>query len=97
MLLEVQALCTAIRHRKDPMIPYKSNIDSARLYTIIAILRRHVRMKLERVNVLTNVTSGVRLREPAGDLAVAVAVASAYFDQPIVVTPIHFAIMKRVL
>lgn len=55
-----------------------------RLFMITAILRRCVHCKLEKVELLANVTGGMKMKETACDLAIVVAVASAYFDQPIV-------------
>lgn len=83
ILLEVQALCSPSRNVSES-IPFNFGVNPTRLFMINAILRRHIRCRLDRMHVLVNVTGGMKMKEPAGDLAVAVAIASAYFDRPLV-------------
>jgi DNA repair protein RadA/Sms len=48
---------------------------------ILAVLERHCRLKLSTKDVFVNVVGGVKIGEPAADLAIAVAVAGAYLDK----------------
>lgn len=48
------------------------------------ILEKYVKLKMYSVNLHVNVVGGLLLKDPAGDLAVVVAIASAYLDQPVV-------------
>lgn len=48
------------------------------------VLEKYVKLKMYSVNLHVNVVGGLLLRDPAGDLAVIVAIASAYLDQPVV-------------
>lgn len=47
------------------------------------MLTKHAKLRLHSVDCHTNVVGGLTLTEPATDLAVALAVASSYFDRPI--------------
>lgn len=49
----------------------------------MAVLTKHARLRLHSVDCHTNVVGGLTLTEPATDLAVALAVASSYFERPI--------------
>jgi DNA repair protein RadA/Sms len=55
-----------------------SGFDLNRLNLIIAILINRAGLKLGGFDVYLNVAGGFYLKEPAGDLAVALAIASAY-------------------
>jgi DNA repair protein RadA/Sms len=62
-----------------------SGIDTGRLAMILAVLDRRggiVALRTSDVHVAT--VGGVRLSEPAGDLAVALAIASATVDRALV-------------
>lgn len=74
-LVEIQALVT-------PTIfgyPRRttSGFDLNRLQLILAILQKRAGVKVFDKDVYVNVVGGVRLREPAADLSVALAIASA--------------------
>ena len=60
-----------------------NGIHRNRLSLIMAVLTKHARLRLHSVDCHTNVVGGLTLTEPATDLAVALAVASSYFEQPI--------------
>jgi DNA repair protein RadA/Sms len=81
MLCEVQALVV-------PTVlpqPRRSvkGLDSARVHQLLAILERHAHLALGKSDVHVNVVGGVRLRDPAVDLAVALAIASSVLDRPL--------------
>ncbi len=81
LLLEIQALCVqsvlgAARRRV-------TGLDAGRVAMILAVLERHAGLRLADQDVFANVVGGVRVDEPAADLATAVAIASAVKDQPI--------------
>jgi DNA repair protein RadA/Sms len=60
-----------------------NGINRNRLWLILAVLSKHARLRLHTVDCHTNVVGGLTLTEPATDLAVALAVASSYFERPI--------------
>ena len=60
-----------------------SGLDSSRVAMVLAVLSSRVRVKLGEHDVYAATSGGVRLTEPAADLAVALAVASARLDEPL--------------
>ncbi|MGO1051216.1 DNA repair protein RadA [Crossiella sp. CA198] len=57
-----------------------SGLDSARVAMVLAVLERRGRVRLGDKDVFTATVGGMRVLEPAADLAVALAVASAARD-----------------
>ena len=80
LLVEVQALVsvsTFVTPRRTA-----EGIDLNRLQLIIAVLEKRVGLLLGNHDAYVKVAGGVRLAEPAIDLALAVALASSFRDQP---------------
>jgi len=75
MLAEVQALVTASPLERPRRTT--SGLDSSRVAMVLAVLQQHCRIKLHASDVFASTVGGARLAEPASDLAVAVALASA--------------------
>jgi DNA repair protein RadA/Sms len=76
MLAEVQALVTpsaAERPRRTT-----SGVDGARIAMVVAVLQARARIRLHTSDVFASTVGGVRIAEPAADLAAAVAIASAH-------------------
>jgi DNA repair protein RadA/Sms len=75
LLLEVQALVAPT----DLAMPRRvgTGVDPRRLAMLVAVLGRHAGLGLGSADVFVNVAGGVRIEEPGGDLAVALAIASA--------------------
>ena len=80
LLLEVQALVAP----SELAMPRRlaTGIDRNRLAMILAVLTRHAGLALGTADVFVNVAGGVDIDEPAADLAVAIAIASAQRAQP---------------
>ncbi|MFY9487543.1 MAG: DNA repair protein RadA [Solirubrobacterales bacterium] len=75
LLVEIQALVAPT-----DIVPARrvvNGIDRNRLALVLAVLSRHARVNLGSHDVFVNVAGGVRIDEPAADLAIALAVASA--------------------
>jgi DNA repair protein RadA/Sms len=75
LLAEVQALVThsaAERPRRTT-----SGLDSSRVAMVMAVLQQHCGIRLHTHDLFASTVGGARVGEPASDLAVAVAVASA--------------------
>lgn len=72
LLVEVQALCAqsvfGAAKRK------ATGVDAARVAMILAVLEKHADCVLGDQDVFVNVVGGVRVSEPAADLAIALAV-----------------------
>jgi DNA repair protein RadA/Sms len=80
LLAEVQALVTrtaAERPRRTT-----SGLDSSRVAMVLAVLQQHCTIRLHAHDVFVSTVGGARLSEPASDLAVAVALASATTGAP---------------
>ncbi len=60
-----------------------SGLDNARVAMVLAVLERRAGVKLADSEVFTATVGGVRVAEPAADLAIALAVASARNDLPL--------------
>jgi DNA repair protein RadA/Sms len=60
-----------------------SGIDHARAAMVIAVLEKHARLTLSVTDTFLSTVGGMRLTDPSSDLAVAVALASAYADLPL--------------
>jgi DNA repair protein RadA/Sms len=56
--------------------------DGRRLALLLAVLDKRAGLSFAQLDVFVNVVGGLRLAEPAGDLAVAVAIASSVYDRP---------------
>jgi DNA repair protein RadA/Sms len=60
-----------------------SGLDNSRVAMILAVLERRAGARLSGQDVYVSTVGGVRLAEPACDLAVALAVAGAAIDRPL--------------
>lgn len=81
MLVEIQSLTTPIKSAFPKRIA--QGIDPRRLELLIAILIKRVGLPLYDFDVFVNVTGGIRLEENACDLAVALSIASSFYDKPL--------------
>ena len=81
LLLEVQALVAP----SDLAMPRRvgTGVDPRRLAMLVAVLGRHAGVALGSADVFVNVAGGVRIEEPGGDLAIALAIASAARGVPL--------------
>jgi DNA repair protein RadA/Sms len=80
MLAEVQALVTKSALERPRRTT--SGVDSARVAMILAVLQQHCRIPLLAHDVFVSTVGGARVAEPASDLAVAIALASAATGAP---------------
>ena len=60
-----------------------SGFDGSRLEMLLAVLAKRGGVDLGQYDVYLNVAGGMRIKEPAADLAVLLALASAYRDIPL--------------
>jgi DNA repair protein RadA/Sms len=80
MLVELQALVSATNFPSPRRMA--TGIDHNRLSLIIAVLEKRMGMFLQNQDAYVNVAGGIKLDEPAVDLAIAVCIASSLRDQP---------------
>ncbi len=81
LLIEVQALTSPSSFGYPKRTA--SGFDLNRLQLIVAVLQKHAGIRLDSSDVFVNVVGGFRLREPAADLAVALAIASSKSKTPL--------------
>jgi DNA repair protein RadA/Sms len=81
LLVEIQGLTTQTNFGNPRRTA--NGIDFNRLLLITAVLTRRIGLRLAEQDVFANVVSGLRISEPAVDLAVAIALTSSMKDQPV--------------
>jgi DNA repair protein RadA/Sms len=80
LLAEVQALVTPSPLERPRRTV--SGLDGSRIAMVLAVLQQHCGIRLHSHDVFASTVGGARLSEPASDLAVAVAIASATYVTP---------------
>ena len=79
ILVEVQALTSPTAYG----LPRRSanGLDTNRLQLLVAVLQKRVGFGLGTQDIYANVVGGLRIAEPAADLAVSIAVASSFKER----------------
>ncbi|MBP1949980.1 DNA repair protein RadA [Virgibacillus litoralis] len=80
VLVEIQALISPSSFGNPRRMA--TGIDSNRVPLLMAVLEKRVGLMLQNQDAYIKVAGGVKLDEPAIDLAVAVSIASSFRDQP---------------
>jgi DNA repair protein RadA/Sms len=80
-LVEIQSLVSKTTFSMPKRISI--GIDPSRVSVLLAVLEKRSGMFLSGSDVVVNVTSGIKVIEPAADLAVVMAVASSFLDKPL--------------
>jgi DNA repair protein RadA/Sms len=81
LIAEVQAL--VVKSSTPQPRRVTNGVDSARVAMLLAVLERRAGLRLSDMDVYVSTVGGVKLTEPASDLAIALAIASAVQDKPI--------------
>ena len=81
LLVEIQGLTSSTSFGNPRRTP--NGLDINRLLLTVAVLTRRVGVRLTEQDVFVNVVGGLRVDEPAADLAVAAAIASSINDHPV--------------
>ena len=81
LLIEVQALASTTSFGQPRRT--SNGVDFNRLLLITAVLSRRVGIRLYDQDLFVNVVGGLRVEEPAVDLAVATAIVSSTQDKPV--------------
>lgn len=79
LLVEIQALvadANAPQARRSV-----TGLEAARVHQIVAVLERHAGLSFAGKDIYVSVVGGLRLRDPGGDLPVALALASSLLGQ----------------
>ena len=78
LIAEVQAL--VVKSSTPQPRRVTNGVDSARVAMLLAVLERRAGLRLSDMDVYVSTVGGVKLTEPASDLAIALAIASAVQD-----------------
>jgi DNA repair protein RadA/Sms len=81
MLVEIESLVVPSTLANPRRVA--NGVDTGRVNMLCAVLSRRAGLALGDQDVYVNVTGGVRVEEPAADLGVALAIASAMRDRPV--------------
>jgi len=81
LLVELQALTDPVH--VGPPRRLAVGFDAQRLALLLAVLHRHGGVETGRFDVFVNAVGGVRIQEPAADLAATLAVYSSLRNQPL--------------
>ncbi|MDD5432258.1 MAG: DNA repair protein RadA [Candidatus Omnitrophica bacterium] len=79
LLVEIQALVSKTNFGFP--IRKAQGFDSNRLNLLVAVLEKRIGLHLETEDIFLNVAGGIKIEDPAADLAVCIAVASAFKEQ----------------
>jgi len=81
ILLEVQALVTPSNYGYPQRV--SNGFDQRRLSILLAVLEKRAKQMVSATNVFVNIAGGIRVTEPASDLAVCAAIVSSLTDKVI--------------
>lgn len=81
LLVEIQALASTTSFG----LPRRTanGVDFNRLLLLVAVLNKRVGLRLSDQDIFVNVVGGLKINEPAADLAVATAIASSFKSTPV--------------
>ena len=79
VLLEVQALVTPSNYGNPQRVA--TGFDYRRLSILLAVLEKRAQLRVSTANVFLNMAGGLRIEEPAIDLAVCTAIASSLKEE----------------
>ena len=81
LLVEIQALASTTSFG----LPRRTanGVDFNRLLLLAAVLTKRVGLRLSNQDIFVNVVGGLKINEPAADLAVATAIASSFKNTPV--------------
>lgn len=81
LLVEIQALASTTSFGQPRRTA--NGVDFNRLLLLAAVLNKRVGLRLSDQDIFVNVVGGLRIDEPAADLAVATAIASSFRNTPV--------------
>jgi DNA repair protein RadA/Sms len=81
VLLEIQGLAAKAGFGTPQRV--STGFDGRRLALLLAVLDKRAGLSFAQLDVFLNVVGGVRVGEPAADLAVAASLVSSVYDRPL--------------
>ncbi len=91
LLVELQALTSPSVFSNPRRTP--NGVDANRLLLISAVLAKRIGLRLQEQDLFVNVVGGLRVSEPAADLAMAAALVSSHEERPL---PADLALLGEV-
>jgi DNA repair protein RadA/Sms len=79
ILIEVQALVTPSNYGYPQRVT--TGFDQRRLSILLAVLEKRANQRVSANNIFVNMAGGVRISEPAVDLAVCLSIVSSHLDK----------------
>src|SRR6476469_6343771 len=79
LLVEVQGLAAKAGFGTPQRVA--TGYDGRRLALLLAVLDKRAGLSFAQLDVFLNIVGGIRMQEPAGDLAIAAALASSVYDR----------------
>ena len=81
LLVEIQSLATTSYFGMPRRVA--NGVDYNRLLLIIAVLTKRAGLRLGNQDILVNVAGGLKIEEPGADLAMALSIASSFYDSAV--------------
>ncbi len=81
MNVEIQALITKSTFGQPTRLSL--GVDYSKLALLLAVLEKRCNLHFSSQDVYINIMGGIKLNEPATDLALCAALASSYLDKPV--------------
>lgn len=91
VLMDVEALVTTTSYGVPRRL--STGVDYNRVSLIVAVLEKKIGLKLYNQDIYVNAAGGLRMLEPASDLAVAASIVSAFRGKPI---PPHTVLLGEI-
>lgn len=85
---EIQSLLARPANPGAPRRAAVSGIDQARVAMIVAVLEKRAMVPIGAMDIYLSTVGGMRLTDPSSDLAVAMAMASAFTSRPLPATTV---------
>ena len=82
LLVEIQSLVS--RSNFGYARRRSQGFDFNRLSLLVAVLEKRIGLALEAEDIFLNVAGGIKIEDPAADLAVAIAIASAFREEMVI-------------
>jgi DNA repair protein RadA/Sms len=81
LLIELQALTIPTKFNMPQRVV--SGVDQTQIILIAAILEKYLQIKLSSQDIFFRVSGGFKIKGSSGDLGIALALLSSYFQQPL--------------
>lgn len=81
LLVEIQSLVVPTKMAFPKRVA--QGVDARRLEMLLAVLIRRCGLPLYEYDVFVNVAGGIKVVEPAADLAIVLSIASSFLDKPV--------------